>query len=340
MTPSVNGFSVASLISGIACCMPPLGLVLGVIGLRQIKRKGQRGKGMAITGIVLSTVSTLLVTLFLATGAANDVWREFEEAADEVASYKTVEDLRTGHCYNLPGSTGKDGEEVSEVRVVDCAEPHEAEVTGVFKLEGYDSYPGDEALTPVAEGRCTAVDRAYALDDWAIPPTMERYFLTPTAESWKLGDRRVTCSYATEGGKKVKVSVRREAASFDPEQLAYLTAENKVLATIDAMPLEDFPESADGHRAWAKTTSAALTEASAALKGRQWAGPVDGLAKKRAAEFTKAKAAWDLAARARDDDSFWLHVYDADSALKPQTEKSIREHLKLATTEPTPETRT
>lgn len=45
---AVNGVAIAALVFGILCFLPAVGLVLGVVALLQIKRRGERGKGMAV----------------------------------------------------------------------------------------------------------------------------------------------------------------------------------------------------------------------------------------------------------------------------------------------------
>ncbi|MET9867849.1 DUF4190 domain-containing protein, partial [Streptomyces sp. NPDC006386] len=69
---SVNALAVAALVLGVLCFLPAAGLVLGLIALRQIRRSGQSGRGMAIAGAVLSSVGIALWTAVLATGAASD----------------------------------------------------------------------------------------------------------------------------------------------------------------------------------------------------------------------------------------------------------------------------
>ena len=58
--------AIASLVSslvGLLCGIGPLlGLVFGIIALNQIKQTGQGGRGMAIAGIVISSV---LIALFI-----------------------------------------------------------------------------------------------------------------------------------------------------------------------------------------------------------------------------------------------------------------------------------
>ncbi|MEU9604855.1 DUF4190 domain-containing protein [Streptomyces sp. NPDC048057] len=340
VAPTVNGLSIASLISGIVCCLPPLGLVFGLIGLRQIKRRGQRGRGLAISGIVLSTVSTLLITLFFATGGAGEFWKGFKEGIDEVASYRTVEDLSKGDCYDLPGAGDKDGKEVSEVKIIDCDSPHEAEITGGYTITGYDDYPGEETLAPVAELRCEEIDFAYAMDVWAIPASMEPYYYFPTGESWKQGDRRVSCGYSTSKNEKTTGSLRRDASTLNGDQLAYLKAENGFLRSGFRLPEDEFTAAAHLHRAWAKDTSSALADSAKALRGHAWQGDVRKTALQRADQFDASRAHWDKAAKATSEEVFWDHIYSADEALKADTEVAIRKALKgLETTAPAQEER-
>lgn len=64
-----NGMAIAAMVCGIcgfACLIPGLvGIVLGFVSLPQIKRKGQSGRGMAITGIVTGGLWILLTILLI-----------------------------------------------------------------------------------------------------------------------------------------------------------------------------------------------------------------------------------------------------------------------------------
>ncbi len=89
--PKTNGFAVTGMILGIlsvvfglSCClfccygMPfnILGLIFSVIGLIQISNNPQRysGKGMAITGIVLSLISLFISLILLIVIGAGSGW--------------------------------------------------------------------------------------------------------------------------------------------------------------------------------------------------------------------------------------------------------------------------
>jgi hypothetical protein len=60
-----NGFSIASLVCSLVGIFilvvgPALGIVFGVIALRQIPRLGQGGRGLAIAGVTIGVIVLLL----------------------------------------------------------------------------------------------------------------------------------------------------------------------------------------------------------------------------------------------------------------------------------------
>ncbi|HWD79341.1 MAG TPA: DUF4190 domain-containing protein [Kribbella sp.] len=71
-SPGTNGLATASLICSLGGLLiglsAPVGIVLGIIALSQIKKRNQDGKGMAIAGVIIGSVLTLgsiLLFLFL-----------------------------------------------------------------------------------------------------------------------------------------------------------------------------------------------------------------------------------------------------------------------------------
>ncbi|MEU9979751.1 DUF4190 domain-containing protein [Streptomyces sp. NPDC050856] len=165
--PAVNGPAIASLVTGVVCCLPPLGLVLGAVALAGIRKRGERGRGLALAGMALSVVSTLLVAAGFATGLFHDAYDGFRDAADRASHSRSTLDLRKGQCFNVPG--GAVMTETADVAIVKCSAPHDAEVTGGFKLTGFGKWPGDKPIEPIANDRCDAINSAYALDTWAVP---------------------------------------------------------------------------------------------------------------------------------------------------------------------------
>jgi Domain of unknown function (DUF4190) len=63
--PGTNGKAIASLVTSLAgltfCGLPSIvGLILGIIAMRECKRTGQEGHGMALAGVIIGALATLL----------------------------------------------------------------------------------------------------------------------------------------------------------------------------------------------------------------------------------------------------------------------------------------
>ena len=69
--PGTNGMAIASLVTSlgslILCCGATgfIGVILGVVGMRESKRTGQEGYGIALTGIIIGGVCTAFWALML-----------------------------------------------------------------------------------------------------------------------------------------------------------------------------------------------------------------------------------------------------------------------------------
>ena len=74
---STNGLAIAALVTSLVCC-GPIGLVLGLVSLNQINASQGRqgGKGMAIAGIAIGAVTTLVGVLLL---MSPDFWYGFNQ---------------------------------------------------------------------------------------------------------------------------------------------------------------------------------------------------------------------------------------------------------------------
>lgn len=329
---ATNGLAIASLVTGIVCLVPPLGLVLGAIALGQIKRKGQRGKGLAISGMILSLVSTLLVAAGFALGGFKEFADGVREVKEDVASTNSAFSLRTGDCFNQPGGTA-DQQEVETVKSVDCAKPHDAEVTGTFQLTG-SAYPGVPAIEKQAEERCLKISDQYALDSWAVPENAVTFYYHPTEDSWRqIKDRTVTCAFAAEKGK-LTGSLRADATTLDADQVAYLKAMNALDAVLVTEPEGDPETALNANVTWAGSVEKALGGSIAQLKGHTFPGasaqPVAEVVKK----LEKARGHWAKAAKAPDADTFWIHYEPGYDALPLDLGKDARAALKLSTKAP------
>ncbi|MDX3353804.1 DUF4190 domain-containing protein [Streptomyces sp. ME01-24h] len=325
----LNGLAVAALVAGLLCMVPVVGVVLGAIALVQIKRTGARGKGMALTGLVLSAVGTLLGAVVLAGGTAEFV-KGFKEGVSEGARGDGGSLLRRGMCFDTPGG-GLAAR--GSVHVVPCTGPHTAEVVGTFRLPGTGGYPGETVLRSRAVDRCVRLTDSYAMDSWAVPADVDMYYYAPDRQSWKHGDRGVTCVLSKEKGTLAN-SLRRDESSLDAHQVAYLKAANVHNEALDRGPEEEnVEEDLERYRAWAGEVAVALATQIRTLEAHQWpagaAEPVAALV----AEVRKARVEWAEAAAATDVDAFYEHYEAADSHNGYEEAVSARSALGLATTD-------
>jgi hypothetical protein len=77
----LNGLAVAGFVLSVCCCWP-VGLVLSIIGITQIKSKSnQSGQGLAIAGIVISAVGIFIsLVLMLLPGFWEGFWSGFVDS--------------------------------------------------------------------------------------------------------------------------------------------------------------------------------------------------------------------------------------------------------------------
>ncbi|MFE0106398.1 DUF4190 domain-containing protein [Streptomyces sp. NPDC059009] len=198
--PPVNGFAIASLVFGVLCFFPLIGLILGLVALSQIKKKGERGKGLAIAGNVLSSVGAVLLVLFFATGAARDFADGFKDAAEAARDLNKFP-VAKGGCFNAPDNDLAGMKYAHEVDKVSCDEQHTGEVFASFRVNN-SRFPGDSELTALAERKCTDFQADYVPDLEAVPSNVAIYYYVPSRTTWRQGDRHITCLFgnADEGG--------------------------------------------------------------------------------------------------------------------------------------------
>ena len=192
-----NGMAIASLVVSLAAgCVPFLGGIFGIVGLRQIRRNGQRGRGMAIAGIVINSIGTALMALFITLG----VLGVFDEGNTK------VQDLKVGQCFNTVDSSlsdyGNEGARSTTVDVVSCDEKHDAEAYAVFTLDPSlgEGYPGVDRISEVSDDKCAKYADDY-LGDASLSDGLDIYYYLPPEEGWKQGDRAVTCFFGSLDGK-------------------------------------------------------------------------------------------------------------------------------------------
>lgn len=329
LRPPLNGLAIAALVLGILCFVPALGLILGLIALRQIRRKGDRGRGMAIAGSVLSSVGLVLWTLFFATGGAAEFWDGFKEAARESNAVFTV---KKGECFDT--TTGSLEGLAYDVDKVPCVGRHDGEVFAVVEVPG-GAFPGDDSLTSLADDKCFALESDYVMDAWALPEHVDVYYLTPTRQSWRLGDREITCIFGhTDPEGSLTGSLRTDETTLDADQLAYLESVRALDAALEKEPVAYPDEDLPANTEWAEDMESALEKEAAALRAHTW-----GVGRKRLMEAlaTDLEARADdfgKAADATDPDVFFEHYESGYAFVDGEPTLNARVALGLSTTPP------
>jgi Domain of unknown function (DUF4190)/Septum formation len=189
----VNGFAIASLVFGI-CGGILLAIIFGIVALVQIKRRGQRGKGLAIAGLSLSAVWLVLIAIGVTVAILTEADRD---RAGGIVSGGTVSinDLRLGDCVN----DVQEGKVVAHLPAVPCNEPHDGEVVGVFDLP-VGEFPGDSAVESQSEQGCSGRLASYApgaVED----PAVNLLYYSPSKQNWDRNDHSVVCIAVTSTPK-------------------------------------------------------------------------------------------------------------------------------------------
>ncbi|WP_327354049.1 DUF4190 domain-containing protein [Streptomyces sp. NBC_01304] len=104
--PPMNGLAIAAFVLSLIC-VAPLALILGIVALVQISRRGERGKGLAVAGVTVSGASLLLSLVLLLTGTfalSTFGTPERDKGSGRVTepTRTSIYEIKTGDCFN-PG---------------------------------------------------------------------------------------------------------------------------------------------------------------------------------------------------------------------------------------------
>ena len=145
--PGTNGFAIASLIFGIIGGVL-LGFIFGFIALSQTKRTGQNGRGLALAGVILSSLWTILIVVAIILAVTTSARRDSGGSVTEGGSISATA-LKVGDCVNgLKNTTN-----LLSLPGVPCVQPHEGEVFAVFDLPAGE-YPGAAAVDDEVSKEC------------------------------------------------------------------------------------------------------------------------------------------------------------------------------------------
>lgn len=185
--PRTEPLAVAAVATGLL--LGPVGVGVGAAALARIRRDGTRGVGLAWAGIALGVAVTLtavavLVALFVGKAATAPLPTDVSEPRSAHARQ-----LVLGNCLaELP-----DDGEVATVRVVPCADPHEAQVVARTDFAADAGWPGQD----VADARVSRVCTPAVLSADAPTDGVELVVWSPSEASWAQGDRTGLCVAST-----------------------------------------------------------------------------------------------------------------------------------------------
>lgn len=100
-----NGFAVAALILGIIGIFP-VALIFGVLALRDIRRRGGGGRGLAIAGLAAAGVWGFLITAVIAINIVSPIPDESGTVAEESSEQimpRALDAFRAAHTYRVRG---------------------------------------------------------------------------------------------------------------------------------------------------------------------------------------------------------------------------------------------
>ncbi len=128
-------------------------------------------------------------------GARGEPERDAETKEITSSGQADVFAIEVGDCVDET-----EADEVSDVPVVPCSDPHDQELFSEFLLTETE-WPGDDAIQEAAITRCDAAFEVFVGVPWDSSE-LEWYPFTPTEDGWdSLGDRLVQCVIYDPAGK-------------------------------------------------------------------------------------------------------------------------------------------
>ncbi|WP_069169698.1 septum formation family protein [Streptomyces griseus] len=286
-----------------------------------------------VMSLSLRRISVLVALVAVGATGCSDVSDAIDGAKDgakKVARQRSVFSLETGDCYN-PNTkpTGEGVQEEAAIEIVPCEEAHQGQVVGEFSIDKKE-YPGDDAVSVIADERCPVEAQKFTPDTWALPKGVSVFYYHPTKESWATGDRGVSCAYTKESGT---FSGSLKSKPLTADQTAYLKGANAVYDALwMTQPEGEVEDDLPGYKAQAKAVADALATHVTALEGIQQPETV-----KLRTRLEKAAGNWKKASTAGDSDAFFLAYDPAFTGIDPNATIAARKELKLATTVPADE---
>ncbi|MEZ0111613.1 hypothetical protein ABH920_005631 [Catenulispora sp. EB89] len=338
-TPTgTNGLAIAAFVLGICgffLVTPIIGLIFGIVSLAAVRRTGQKGKRLAVSGIVLSSAWIVGLGALITVAVINTPDPAQRSADGTVVGSGTVPvfGLHPKDCFTLPaGAIGSTDNNTRTFTVVPCTKAHDSEAFGSFPA-AESTFPGIDGLRTESLSQCPQLLSSFVPDPVTLPPGTRLQFIYPNQQAWDAGERRVTC-FLQFSTATMTHSVYRDPSTYNADQLRFLnaigplsTAVGQLAATPESADISVFQQRAND------IVAAAQAEVSA-LSGASWPGPVQPAMAALVANHTKAAAVWEQLASDTDVTSFMDDARNAEAAFDAQGEIAVRTALGLATPAP------
>ncbi|MBF9071323.1 DUF4190 domain-containing protein [Streptacidiphilus fuscans] len=220
-----SGMAIAAFVLGVLGVFP-LGMIFGVVALAGIGRARKRGKGLAIAGVILSSVWTvavgglvLLMVVFASSVSVSGGSSSGSAVAPPGAGIP-IDQLPMGTCFDVPEGTGGS---TDVVNVVSCSGQHDRQLFARDSVSG--PYPGPDADQFQSTLDCDRL--AYA--DLVDPVGLEAqnaliWSYYPDESQWGDGGTpEISCAIAGFGGSSpLTGDLEPDKSHFTAQQLAFL----------------------------------------------------------------------------------------------------------------------
>ncbi|MUN40178.1 DUF4190 domain-containing protein [Actinomadura sp. NEAU-AAG5] len=184
--------AIVALATGL-CGLALFGIGFGIAALVRIRRHGDKGRGLAIGGIVASLTWVVVVVVVVAVMVGSLFSPDRDEAGHIRGSGKVlVGTLRVGDCFTGVDNSGRD----RLVTALPCTRPHDAEIVAEARLAD-GPYPGAREANLQASEVCRKNLRALLKSRFA--QELDLYAIQPDGAAWKRGERDVLCAYRYTG---------------------------------------------------------------------------------------------------------------------------------------------
>ncbi len=156
------------------------------------------GKRSTAAGVVLLGVLALGFTLVGCSPA-----KTASVPSSKATTGADVFSVTVGDCLNDSSVSGQ----ISSVPLVQCSAPHDSEAYFSGKLADGD-FPGETAVKKGAEALCGPAFTDFIGVPYQKGKGYDYTYYTPTADSWKAGDRQVMCVAFNPSGAQVTGTLR------------------------------------------------------------------------------------------------------------------------------------